>query len=355
MGLVLMLTAVVFAGCGGQPTAEQAPPGETAAPETESAAKEMKEITITVTLWPTSGTTLPYHIGMAKGFFEEEGIKINGVIPGAGGGQSVRNVLSGDLPFGDVAFTSALQSYFAGAPIKLVAGMGSVNQGPSGWVTLKDSPINGIQDFPGKKIGITNPGSAGEGMLLLSLKRAGIDMSSVEIVPAGGVNEGLTLLDQGQIDAAYNPNYYTFPLEQQAKWKTVLGFSEYVSQNYSTVLVSSPQLIKEDPELVQSMVDVYNKSAEFIYENPEETAEIFAEGAEIELELAKATVDFVIENRQFEPYKILPEGINSVIESMILSGTLQESATVNWGEIIVQDFIPEENRINVSDLMLSAE
>ena len=39
---------------------------------------------------------------MVKGYFKEEGLNITGIISSAGGGTSLRNMLAGGAPYGEV-------------------------------------------------------------------------------------------------------------------------------------------------------------------------------------------------------------------------------------------------------------
>src|SRR5215471_18978881 len=47
--------------------------------------------------------TLPWAVAMEKGFFAAEGVKVDKIISGEGGGTTLRNMLASDLPYGEVA------------------------------------------------------------------------------------------------------------------------------------------------------------------------------------------------------------------------------------------------------------
>jgi NMT1/THI5 like/Binding-protein-dependent transport system inner membrane component len=127
-----------------------------------------------------------YAVAWENGFFKEGGIDISGFLTSTGGGTSVRNTLASDLPYGEVALSAALEAIKAGQPLKIVnSGVESI--GDILWIAKPDSLLNGIKDLAGKRIGFTSPGSVSNMLLLMSLKHAGIDLKSVQIVPAGGV------------------------------------------------------------------------------------------------------------------------------------------------------------------------
>jgi NitT/TauT family transport system substrate-binding protein len=64
--------------------------------------------------------TLPWAVASEKGFFADEGIKIDKIISGGGGGTTLRNMLASDLPYGEVATSAALAAIRSGLDIVIV-------------------------------------------------------------------------------------------------------------------------------------------------------------------------------------------------------------------------------------------
>ena len=144
--------------------------------------------------------TLPWAVAVEKGFFADEGVNIDEIISGAGGGTTLRNVLASDLPYGEVATSAALAARKSGIDVVIV-NTASDHIGEISLVTNSKSDIRRVQDLQGKKAGFTNPKSTSELLLRLALKQAGV-AGKVEAVATGGFGGGLTLLDSGGIDAA---------------------------------------------------------------------------------------------------------------------------------------------------------
>src|SRR6516162_1676163 len=145
----------------------------------------VKAETITVTHWGAQFYGAPYAVA------KEAGIDISGFLTSTGGGTSVRNTLASDLPYGEVALSAALEAIKAGQPLKIVNG-GVESIGDILWIAKPDSPLTGIKDLVGKRVGVTAPGSVTNMLILMSLKKAGIDLKSVQIVPAGGIGANLS-------------------------------------------------------------------------------------------------------------------------------------------------------------------
>jgi NitT/TauT family transport system substrate-binding protein len=108
--------------------------------------------TITVTHWRSAFYGAPYAIGMEKGLFKKRGMDITDVLTSSGGGTSIRNTLASDLPFGEVAFSAAIEAFQAGQPIKIVCA-GVESMADLVWITKPDAPMSSINDIAGKRIG----------------------------------------------------------------------------------------------------------------------------------------------------------------------------------------------------------
>lgn len=342
--LVLVLCAALLAACGQNANAPQ----QTGEGEDKGAAKQGKldEIEITVTHYPTGLYAVPYNVGIEKGFFEEEGIKIKSIMGSSGGGTTVRNVLSGKLPFGEVSTAAAIQSYLAGAPIKIIAG-GVQSVSDVVYITRKDAPFQKPEDFVGHKWGYTSPGSVTETVSRLIFSSLGINKDDVQMVATGGINEGLTLLEKGEVDSSLmlDPAYTV----ERDKWKTLFRASEYVPHFQQSVIVTSPQIIKENPGLVERFLKAYRKSVEWIYNNPEEAAKIYAKSAEIDEQASISAVAEVAAFKHWSP-TIQAKSLKQVLTGMQAVGTLKNPDDIDWNDLLDQQFIPENERLDIQAL-----
>lgn len=317
--------------------------------ESSGSEGELDEVSITVSHWPTSGYSATYMVGKEKGFFEEEGIDLNEIVPGAGGGTTVRSITTGDLDFGDVATTGLVQAAGAGAPLVGIAtSSGSIAD--LVWVGRKDSEFDSLEDFCGQGVwGITKPGSNSEALTALMAHAAGIDMECLEIVSAGDLAAGLVLTRSGEIDASI----LTEPLltTELAKGDLVpVGDAAELLPDYIQVItVTRQDLIEEDPDLVQRFVNAVAKSQEFIRENPEEAGAIFAEGAGIDEQTGIDVIKRLAENENYYRQALSVDGLTSTIEGMEALGQYK-GEPIPWEDLIDQQFLPEDAHIDLAEL-----
>ncbi|WP_338050793.1 ABC transporter substrate-binding protein [Ramlibacter algicola] len=139
---------------------------------------------------------MPLLVDADKGFYRAQGLAID-YVPGAGGGDAIRNILSGQA---DVAFTDP-GSLFAALDKgeKLRAIYDIYPQNVFNVVALKSSGIRKPADLKGKKVGVYSLSSGTRQNLLVLLHQAGLKESDVTIVPTGLLNFAPLL--QGQVDA----------------------------------------------------------------------------------------------------------------------------------------------------------
>src|SRR5665213_1096243 len=127
---------------------------------------------IAVGNYGSSANGMPFAVALAKGYFQEEGANVTGIVASEGGGTSVRNAMAG-VAYGEAnpgAIAVAIQQ---GADIKIVSD-NVLTIAEFAWLVKKDSPIKTIKDLKGKKIGYTNPRSTSQALDILMLAKAGL-------------------------------------------------------------------------------------------------------------------------------------------------------------------------------------
>jgi len=152
---------------------------------------------VTVAGWSKPITEVtPLLVDADKGFYRAQGIALD-YVPGAGGGDAIRNILGGQA---DVAFTDP-GSLFAALDKgeKLRAIYDIYPQNVFNVVSLKKSGIRKPADLKGKRIGVYSLSSGTRQNLQLLLHTAGLAESDVQVVVTGLLNFAPLL--QGQVDA----------------------------------------------------------------------------------------------------------------------------------------------------------
>ena len=301
---------------------------------------------ITVSNHPALLYSPPWIVAVGEGLFERNGVNVSQIVGSEGGGTTLRNVVSGGLPIGEVATTAAITAFMAGADIKVVGG-GVASAGDVFWVTRPDSDLKSIEDLRGKKVGYTSPGSVTQGLLALSLERSGVGVDNVETRSLGGLSEGLTALKNGDVDAAAILEPVFSEQVEEEGWKPIFRAADYVPEFMATVIISGPGVLPDDRGFVQKTIDARAQAIEVIKRDPEKVAREWAREAEIEPSSALKALRSVDPDGHWVVGLDSTKALESVAEEMRLIDLLPGGQDIEWNELVDQSFVPADERIRL--------
>lgn len=204
-----------------------------------------------------------------KGFFAQQGLALH-YLPGAGGGDALRNLLSGQA---DVAFTDP-GSFFAavdkGARLKAIYDI--YPQNVFNVVTLSSSGISHPADLKGKKIGVYSLASGTRQNLQILLQQVGLTEDDVTIVVTGLLN--FAPLIQGQVDAtAATDTGLALARHRGLRDVNVIEVADYL--NYSSDLfVVREEFYEQNKDTLRRFVTAYRDSVQWMQRQPEEAAQL---------------------------------------------------------------------------------
>ena len=217
---------------------------------------------------PISEVT-PLLVDEDKGFYRAQGLALE-YLPGAGGGDAIRNILSGQ---GDVAFTDP-GSLFAALDKgeKLRAIYDIYPQNVFNVVALKSSGITKPSDLKGKRIGVYSLASGTRQNLQVLLHTAGLSEQDVTIVPTGLLN--FAPLMQGQVDATAATDTGLMVGRQRGLGEVnVMEVRQHLNLS-SDVLVVREETYQNRKPLLRRFLKAFADSALWMQRQPEEAARL---------------------------------------------------------------------------------
>lgn len=202
-----------------------------------------------------------------KGFFKAKGLDLQ-YVPGAGGGDAIRNILTGqaDLAFTDPgSFFSALEK---GEKLRAIYDI--YPQNVFNVVSLKGRNITKPADLKGKKIGVYSLSSGTRQNLLVLLHQAGLRESDVTIVVTGLLN--FAPLMQGQVDATAATDTGLLVGRQKGLADVnVMEVRNYLNVS-SDMFVVREETYQQKKELLRKFLAAYRDSVQWMITQPEEAA-----------------------------------------------------------------------------------
>lgn len=286
---------------------------------------------VTVTHWGSLMYGAPYAVAIEKGFYKEQGLDIDGVLTSKGGGTTMRNVVASDLPYGEVALSAAVAAMQQGIDLKIIH-TGVRTAGEILWVTTPDSAIQSIKDLDGKKVAFTSPKSVTEMLLIMASEKNGIKTESVS---AGGVGGGITMLQQGAVVAA--PIMDPIWARLQDKLRPVFWVKDELPPMVQTVGVTTAEFARRNPDKLRKLVEARRKGVAFVYENPEEAADIVAKHYEMDRDIVLKAINNLREIEYWSPGAFEIEGMDNMVRGLEIVG--ETKGGIDWSGVVDESFV----------------
>jgi NitT/TauT family transport system substrate-binding protein len=295
--------------------------------------------------YAVSANGMPYAIAMAKGYFKDEGANVTGIITSAGGGTSLRNMLTGDVPYGEINPGLVISAIQQGAKLKIISD-DVITVGEFIWAVKPDSPIKTIADFKGKKIGYTNPRSTSVALDVLLLQSAGYTAQDAELVRTGGFGEGIPALNLGLIDIAPLPE----PLWSQfkSKYRMVATAAQMLPPLDNVVGVTTVEAAATKGDFLRAIIRARRRAVNFMMEHQDEAGDIVAKAYNIDPAVGRSAVHYLTTVKtEGLPYwgqgDFHLEGLKRMIALQKSIGAI--TGDVDLSTIIDTQFLPDDLKI----------
>jgi NitT/TauT family transport system substrate-binding protein len=236
----------------------------------------------------------PTSIGVLKGFFEEEGVKIT-LVSGNKFSDTQAALSSGKLPVtnGDFQFFPSVHN---GIDVKLIGGL---HEGCIKILVPENSSIRTLADLRGKRIAVDEIGGTPMSVASVAAGSAGIDpQRDITFIPYP--NDQIfqaVLKGEADVGAAWDP--FATTVELGGGWRVLVDISEHplFADKACCFLFASNKLVKEKPEVIAAILRGYQKAVAWIGAHPREAAELLIKEKKI------ATDDVALVTGLLEHYR----------------------------------------------------
>jgi sulfonate transport system substrate-binding protein len=216
-----------------------------------------------------------------QGWIEAEGVKVNWV-QSAGSNKANEALRAGAIDVGSTAGSAALLARSNGSPIQTIA----IYSQPE-WAALvvpEGSDITSVEQLKGRSVAATK-GTDPYFFLLQSLEANGLSATDVTVQNLQHA-DGWAALQNGSVDAWAGLD----PIMAGAEESGATLFYRNVDFNSYGFLNAREDFLTKRPELAQLVVDAYATAAAWAAEHPDQTAQILADTAGLELPVAQRVI-----------------------------------------------------------------
>jgi NitT/TauT family transport system substrate-binding protein len=231
----------------------------------------------------------PLYLGMKKGFFEEEGLRIRPQLA-EGGAAITPAVVSGDFQIGFSNTISLLIAASQDLPVEIISqGVLAGKTEEDAWadlLVLKDGPIKEPKDLEGKTIAVNTLKNICEVTIKASLEKEGVAVDTLKFaeVPFPDMNAAL---EAQRVDGAC----VVEPFVSQGKAGAARGIDPFYVRTAPDLTVAtyftSKQYAQENGDVVDRFVEAMNRSLTYAQSNPDEVRDVLLDYTEIPPEAAE--------------------------------------------------------------------
>ena len=245
----------------------------------------------------------------------------------AGSNKANELLRSESVDVGSTAGSAALFARANGSPIKVI----DIYSQPewSAIVTGPDSDITSLEDLAGTSVAATK-GTDPYFFLLQALEEGGLTLDDVEVQNVQHA-DGRSLLDGGSVDAWAGLDPIMGAAEVESGDQLIYRNVDFNTYGF---LNATEDFIENHPDLAQVVVDAYEEARVWALENPEETAQLLADAASIDLDVAKTVID---ERSNLDVSGVPGDDQVAVLEA--ISPIIAESGDVKGGQETLDEAI----------------
>ena len=232
----------------------------------------------------------PLYLGIDKGFFNEEQLKIEPQLA-EGGAAITPAVVSGDFQIGFSNTISLLIAASKDLPVEIISqGVLAGKSEKDAWadlLVLKDGPIQDGKDLEGKTIAVNTLENICEVTIKASLEQDGVDVDKLKFaeVPFPDMNAAL---EQKRVDGAC----VVEPFVSQGTAGKAKGIDPFYVRTAPDLTVATyfttKQYAEENADTVDRFVRAINKSLEYAQAHPDEVRQTLLDYTEIPPEAVEA-------------------------------------------------------------------
>ena len=254
--------ALLLAGCSAPASDEQ---------ETTTGGQELREISVVLDWYPNALHAFLY-VAMEKGYYEEEGLKVNIQFP-SNANDAISLVAAGQADIGlyyqqDVIQARAEQN----VPVKSI---GAVVQGPLNIIlSLEEKNITSPEDLVGKTIGYAGT-ELSEALVRSIMEYVGADYSDVTMIDVGF--DLMSSMTTGNVDATIGclVNHEVPQMEEEGFAVNWFDLDDYgVPTYYEGIFLANDEMIANDPETLEAFLRASARGFADMKADPEAALEI---------------------------------------------------------------------------------
>ncbi len=246
--------------------------------------------------WVVGGLHAGFFVAKEKGFYASKGLDVS-INRGFGSGDTAKVVATGKAQFGEVNLPTAIISRGKEAPLTIIGVI--IGKAPESFLSFEEKGIRKPKDVEGKSFAEAS-GAAIMVTWPAFTKLAGIDITKTTHIPVEASAKPAVFFS-GQVDwvPGFRPGFdepVILRAQKEGKKLVFIRWEDYGWKVYGNGLVTHPDLLKRDPQMVANFTEATMDGYLYATEHPDEALDITLKAApELERESAHLSLLFALD------------------------------------------------------------
>jgi ABC-type nitrate/sulfonate/bicarbonate transport system substrate-binding protein len=296
---------------------------------------------VTLRYLASHGGLNAHELAEELGYFEGTGITLDNVGYATGGPESLMALAGGSVEIGSAATSAVLNSIIGGNDFVAAYPTQGINdQVQSIFYVLEDSPIQGIEDLPGKTVAVNTLGAHLDYTVREALHQKGLDQNAANLITVPGPQLD-QVLRSGQVDVAafgYWQTTFEGAARQGGGIRAIFDDTDVLGEIAGGFTVLRRDWVEAHPEAARIWVEQSARALDYARENPEETREVMARALEERGENPEVAAFFAGYGVR-EGGRAIPRDIDFWIEVLEREGKLQPGQLTSADVLLSDDTV----------------
>ena len=296
---------------------------------------------VTLRYLASHGGLNAHELAEELGYFEGTGITLENVGYATGGPESLMALAGGSVEIGSAATSAVLNSIIGGNDFVAAYPTQGINdEVQSIFYVLEDSPIQGVEDLPGKTVAVNTLGAHLDYTVREALHQKGLDQNAANLITVPGPQLD-QVLRSGQVDVAAF-GYWQTTFEGAAREgggiRAIFDDTDVLGEIAGGFTVLRRDWVEAHPEAARIWVEQSARALDYARENPDETREVMARALEERGENPEVAAFFAGYGVR-EGGRAIPRDIDFWIEVLEREGKLQRGQLTSADVLLSDDTV----------------
>jgi NitT/TauT family transport system substrate-binding protein len=306
---------------------------------------QQRDTVVLLLNWYNYGEHGPFYLGLARGYYREEGIELD-IQEGRGSGPTIQAVGAGSAQFGYADLGTSIRAITRGAPVHAVGVL--VQTSPMALIGFAEKNIRGPKDLVGKTIAMT-PGGAVDTIFQAFAKATGLKESDYKVV-SGDATTKRNAVIHGQADVCtghINDQSIFIADVAGKKVHSILYADHGVNPVNNGIIVHKDALTKQ-ADLIRRFLRASTRAVEAAVQSPEEATDallkVNPKAGKRELLLAglRATIPLyhTQHTKALRPFRAAPADMAATLDIMVEYGGVEAAKRGKPEDYYTNEFLP---------------